>query len=105
MATPDAKVIRPLRRVEYYQLVELGAFQDERIELLEGELVAMSPIGKPHNWAVPELTELLVLCTLAQASPNVGSSICAKAALRCTANPRPKATPACSATSPANRSR
>lgn len=61
MATSAAEVIRPLRRAEYDQLIQLGAFQDERIELLDGELVAMSPIGKPHNWAVQELTELLVL--------------------------------------------
>ncbi|MEO7033042.1 MAG: hypothetical protein ABI548_04315 [Polyangiaceae bacterium] len=42
MATSAAGVIPPLRRAEYEQLVALGAFQDERIELLEGALVAMS---------------------------------------------------------------
>ena len=61
MATSAAEVIRPLRRVEYEQLVSLGAFQNERIELLEGALVAMSPIGEPHNLAVQKLTRLLVL--------------------------------------------
>ena len=61
MATSAAEVIRPLRRVEYDQLVALGAFQDERIELLEGELVAMSPIGAPHSSAVQKLNRLLVL--------------------------------------------
>jgi Uma2 family endonuclease len=62
MATRStAEVIRPLRRVEYEQLVSLGAFQDERIELLEGELVAMSPIGAPHSATVERLTRLLVL--------------------------------------------
>ena len=61
MATSVAEVIRPLRRVEYDQLVKLGAFQDERIELIEGALVAMSPIGAPHNWVVQELNEMLVL--------------------------------------------
>jgi len=61
MATSAAEVIRPLRRVEYDQLVKLGAFEDERIELLEGELVAMSPIGPPHSGAVQKLTRLLVL--------------------------------------------
>jgi Uma2 family endonuclease len=58
--TSSAEVIRPLRRVEYDQLVSLGAFQDERIELLEGELVAMSPIGTPHCATVRRLTRLLV---------------------------------------------
>jgi len=52
--------IRPLRRQEYDKLVELGVFADERIELLEGQLVQMSPIGPPHSGAVQELTMLLV---------------------------------------------
>ena len=52
MATSAAEGIRPLRRVEYDQLVALGAFQDERIELLEGALVAMSPIETLHNATV-----------------------------------------------------
>src|SRR6185369_3329090 len=41
--------LRPLKRVEYDRLVELGCFQDERIELLEGQLFAMSPPGPGHN--------------------------------------------------------
>ena len=61
MAASPAEVIRPLRRVEYDQLVALGVFQDERVELLDGTIYAMSPIGIPHNFAVQELTELLVL--------------------------------------------
>ena len=61
MATSAAEVIRPLRRVEYDQLVSLGAFQDERIELLEGALVTMSPIGAPHASTVDRLNRLLVL--------------------------------------------
>ena len=35
-SSSTAEIIRPLRRVEYDQLVSLGAFQGERIELLEG---------------------------------------------------------------------
>lgn len=52
--------IRPLRRSEYDQLVELGAFDDEPIELLEGVLVRMSPEGTPHSWIIQELNRLLV---------------------------------------------
>lgn len=63
-----AEVIRPLRRVEYDQLIALGAFEDEKIELLDGELVAMSPIGGKHNYAVQQLTELLVLALHGRAS-------------------------------------
>jgi Uma2 family endonuclease len=61
MAQPAPETIRPLRRVEYDQLVQLGAFGGERIELLEGALVQMSPIGSPHAFVVTRLTELLVL--------------------------------------------
>jgi Uma2 family endonuclease len=49
-----------LRRVEYDKLVELGVFQDERIELLDGVLVPMSPIGPRHSSAIDFLTLLLV---------------------------------------------
>jgi len=52
--------IRPLRRAEYDQLIELGAFRDEKIELIEGMLVPMSPIGPPHNSAVQKLGMLLL---------------------------------------------
>ena len=61
MATSAAEAIRPLRRAEYDQLVALGAFQDARIELLEGALVAMSPVGASHSSTVDRLTKLLVL--------------------------------------------
>jgi Uma2 family endonuclease len=52
--------IRPLRRKEYHQLAELGAFEDEKVELLYGVLVPMSPIGPPHCGAVERLNELFV---------------------------------------------
>jgi Uma2 family endonuclease len=53
--------VRPLRRVEYDRLVDLGVFEDERIELLEGALVYTSPIGPRHCSAVQKLTELLII--------------------------------------------
>ncbi len=56
--SPDQ--LRPLRRAEYDQLIELGAFQDEHIELLRGQLVAMSPIGSPHSSVVQRLTEFMI---------------------------------------------
>src|SRR4051812_37720826 len=62
MSTPAfaPERIRPLRRAEYDQLIQLGAFQNEKIELIEGQLVPMSPIGPPHSSAVQKLTALLV---------------------------------------------
>ncbi len=60
----DAELIRPeqrrpLRRTEYERLVELGAFKDERVELLFGMLVAMSPQGAFHFEVVSRLARLL----------------------------------------------
>jgi Uma2 family endonuclease len=59
--TPFTDRYRPLRRVEYDKLIELGVFHDEHIELLEGLLVPMSPMGPPHSSAVTELTTTLVV--------------------------------------------
>ncbi len=44
---PDG--IRGLTRAEYDQLIELGAFDGEKIELLRGQLVTVSPIGSRHT--------------------------------------------------------
>jgi Uma2 family endonuclease len=63
--------IRPLRRAEYDQLIELGAFQNEKIELIEGLLVPMSPIGPPHHSAVQKLTEILLPPLLGRASVRI----------------------------------
>lgn len=63
MATlPDSlgpEQLRPLRRVEYERLVAEGCFDDERIELLAGWLVAMSPSSAAHAWVVQTLDERL----------------------------------------------
>lgn len=52
-------VVRPLRRAEYERLVEAGAFDNERVELLEGFLVEMSPQKASHASAIEVLAELL----------------------------------------------
>jgi Uma2 family endonuclease len=52
--------IRPLHRREYDRLVELGSFDDERLELLGGLLVAMSPQGTEHADVISRLATLLV---------------------------------------------
>jgi len=52
--------IRPLRRDEYDRLVAAGCFEDEKIELLEGLLVEMSPQGVGHAYAIQQLIMLLV---------------------------------------------
>ncbi len=40
--------MRRLRRAEYDALVALGTFQNERVELVFGQVVAMSPIDPSH---------------------------------------------------------
>ncbi|HEY4157571.1 MAG TPA: Uma2 family endonuclease [Polyangiaceae bacterium] len=67
MASPSIEQLRPLRRAEYDQLVALRAFKNERIELIDGALVRMSPIGPSHNDTVGRLMELLVLACAGKA--------------------------------------
>ena len=54
--------LRPLKRAEYDRLVDLGVFADERIELLRGALVAMSPQKAPHAHATWWLHRHLERC-------------------------------------------
>ncbi len=53
--------LRRIRREEYERLVEAGVFEGERIELLSGRLVEMSPQGDRHAHVVRRLNRLLVL--------------------------------------------
>lgn len=41
--------VRPLTRDEYHRLGALGCFDEEKVELLDGVIVKMSPTGQPHN--------------------------------------------------------
>ena len=52
--------LRPLRRSEYDELVKLGVFDGEKVELLRGMLVTMSPQGTPHARLVIWLTRRLI---------------------------------------------
>lgn len=61
MLTLLADRVRPLRRVEYDKLVELGVFEHERVELLRGYVVHMSPQKSRHAAAVQSLNHLFVL--------------------------------------------
>ena len=55
----------PRRRLtvdEYYRMGEAGILtRDDRVELIEGELVAMSPIGSDHSDTSNTLTRTLVM--------------------------------------------
>jgi len=57
--TEIAARLRPLSRQEYDQLVETGTLEGERVELLQGALVEVTPQGVPHAAVVTRLTTLL----------------------------------------------
>lgn len=59
-ASSITQPIRPLKRVEYDELVKLGFFQDEKVELIFGMVVAMSPIDPAHCESVRRIDRLLM---------------------------------------------
>jgi Uma2 family endonuclease len=48
-----------LSREQYYLLADAGAFGDARVELIEGEIVVMAPIGHPHAAVTHPLAVIL----------------------------------------------
>jgi Uma2 family endonuclease len=60
--SPDRRPARVRFTVEdYHRLAELGFLhEDSRVELIEGDLIAMSPVGPRHADVVDRLVELLV---------------------------------------------
>jgi Uma2 family endonuclease len=61
MAT-DIERTRKFTADEWKRMVELEIFgHDERLELIEGEIVEMAPIGDPHGRCLSQLTKRLVI--------------------------------------------
>jgi Uma2 family endonuclease len=57
--------VRPARRLftvdEYHRMVDAGILgKDDRVELLGGEIIAMTPIGPRHAFSVTQLARLLI---------------------------------------------
>jgi Uma2 family endonuclease len=51
--------LRLWTKPEYYRMAELGFFQGQRVELLEGRIVVLSPQNAPHYEAVDTVAEVL----------------------------------------------
>lgn len=69
--SPSPPVVVPARRRftvdEYYRMVEAGVLHpDERLELLDGEIMQMSPIGSRHAATVSRLNALFSGATTGQ---------------------------------------
>lgn len=45
---------------EWHQMIDAGLLRDQHVELLDGEIYEMTPIGPPHQSVVDRLTHLLV---------------------------------------------
>jgi Uma2 family endonuclease len=63
--------LRSLRRAEYDKMVESGFFRNERVELLGGMLVEMSPQNPRHANAIQRLNDLLAPALAGRASVRV----------------------------------
>jgi len=65
-----------IRLEDYHRLGRAGILgEDDRVELLDGQLVDMSPIGPRHALAVDALTELLVGAVAGRATVRVQNPI------------------------------
>lgn len=56
--TPESKPYRWTRE-EYYKMGEIGLFDDKRVELIEGEVIEMSPVYSSHATSVTLTGEIL----------------------------------------------
>jgi Uma2 family endonuclease len=53
-------IVRRFTRDEYYRMAEAGLFCEERVELLDGEIITMSPKLTPHAFTVNQLMYALI---------------------------------------------
>lgn len=61
---------------EYHRMGEAGILtEDDRVELIEGELVAMAPVGSEHIASTNVLTRLLVLAVGDRGIVSVGNPV------------------------------
>lgn len=60
---------------EYYKMYQMGLFRNEKLELLEGEIFKMSPIGAKHSDCVDYLNSYLVYILYKEATIRVQEPI------------------------------
>ena len=61
---------------EYYRMAEVGLLaSDARVELIEGEVIDMAPIGSEHGSVVDQLTHLLTRAVGGQAIVRVQGAV------------------------------
>ena len=76
MAVEVAATRRRFTRGEYYRMAEVGILgKHDRVELIRGEIVEMSPIGRRHKAFVGNLGQLLMVRLAGRAIVWVQSSI------------------------------
>jgi Uma2 family endonuclease len=62
MAVEVAATRRRFTRAEYHRMAEVGILREhDRVELIKGEIVEMSPIGRRHKAFVGNLNQLLAV--------------------------------------------
>src|ERR1700688_4587855 len=67
---------RALTVADYHRMGEVGILtDDDRVELIEGELVAMAPIGSEHIATTNALNRLLVLAVGDHGIVSVGNPV------------------------------
>lgn len=61
---------------EYHRMAEAGILgEDDRVELIDGQIYAMSPIGSQHAACVRRLTRLFILATGEKAEVSVQNPV------------------------------
>jgi Uma2 family endonuclease len=69
--------VRPILRVEYEELADSGRFDEERVELLYGAIVRMSPVKPDHDATIQALNHLLVRALYPRAAVRIQSAFAA----------------------------
>src|SRR2546421_6495066 len=76
MAVEVAATRRRFTRAEYHRMAEVGILrEDDRVELIRGEIVEMSPIGRRHKAFVGNVAKLLIVRLGDRATVWIQSSI------------------------------